>query len=280
MHSMFNFAAIFKTIVSVGRILEKKGRIRKMKVILYILVPNPDNLDKVKRLYPYEWARPIHFPQQKRNLLLMENAAWDFLKDKIDTSADFVGTLSSRARTKMSMKKLDTLLHNSDLLHYDYVNFQASSCVARDEADLRHENFKKVWDELCEQVGDCNINLRSCYCNYWMCKPSLFLGFSKWASRVFSILETMPLAIQKSNYETFHLLTSKQLIDLWGKPYYPLHVFILERFNLQYFRNYKCLLLPQANFIPPAYTHLEVIAICIGLLILLLQIKYKFLKWL
>jgi hypothetical protein len=248
---------------------------KKIKVVLYILVPNADNLEKVKRQYPYEWAKPIYFPQRQRNLLLMENAAWDFLKDKIDMTADFVGTLSSRARTKMSMKKLDKLLHDSSLLHYDYINLQALPWIARDEADLRHKNFKQVWDELCERVGDCNINLRSCYCNYWMCKPSLFLGFSNWSSRVFSILETMPLAIQQVNYETFHLLSAKQLVELWGKPYYPLHIFILERFNLQYFRNYKCLLIPQVNLNVPVYTYLDAIYICLGILILLLYIKFS-----
>lgn len=280
MHSMFNFAAIFKTIVSVGRILEKKGRIRKMKVILYILVPNPDNLDKVKRLYPYEWARPIHFPQQKRNLLLMENAAWDFLKDKIDMSADFVGTLSSRARTKMCMTKLDKLLRNKSLLEYDYVNFKASMNRAREEGEWEHTGFQKVWDEVCEKVGNCNINLRSCFCNYWMCNPKLFLNLSIWMDRVLSIIDTMPLAKEPTVYYSDHLLSSKQLIDLWGKPYYPLHIFLLERFNLQYFRNYKCLLIPEINLKFSVHTHWEVRALCIVLLILLLQIKYKFIKWL
>jgi hypothetical protein len=244
--------------------------------VLYILVPNEQNLSKVKEQYPYEWAKPIYFPQKKRNLLLMENAAWDFLKDKIDMTADFVGTLSSRARTKMSMKKLDALLRDTSLLQYDYVNFQALPWIARDEADLRHKNFKLVWNELCDKVGDCNVNLRSCYYNYWMCKPLLFISFSEWALRVHSILDTIPLAKQQTNYETFHLLSSQQLIDLWGKPYYPLHTFILERFTLQYFRNFKCLLIPHDNLKLPLYTNLDIIAMCLGLLILILLVRIGF----
>ena len=241
-------------------------------------MPNQANLEKVKSLYPYEWAKPIYFPQRKRNLLLMENAAWDYLKDKIDMTADFVGTLSSRAHEKMCMKKFDRVLRNKSLAEYEYVNFKASMNIAREEGEWEHPGFKKVWDELCTRLGDCNINLRSCFCNYWMCRPKLFLNLSAWMDRVLSTIDTMPLAKEPTVYYSNHLLSPEQLVELWGKPYYPLHIFLLERFNLQYFRNYKCLLIPEVNLRFSVSLHWEVRALCLGILILLLYIKYPLFK--
>ena len=244
--------------------------------MLYILVPQKHNVEKVKKLYPYEWAHPLYFPQQRRDTLLMEHAAWEFLQDKIDTTADFVGTLSSRAHTKLSLSILNDLLHNIALFEYDYVNFQATSWIARDEADVQHRGFKQAWDLLCTRVGNCNVYLRTCFSNYWMCKPHLFKQFAQWMSRVLAIYDTIPAMKQATTYKTFHLLSSKQLIELWGKPYYPLGIFVLERFTLQFFRNYKCLLLPETNFKVPVHNNLlknvEVLFLAIAILILVISL--------
>ena len=242
--------------------------------MLYILVPKKENLEKVRRLYPYAWAHPIYFPQKKRPTLLMEHAAWEFLHDKIDMSADFVGTLSSRAHTKLSLQILSEVLNNKTILNYEYVNFQATSWIARDEAEVQHRGFTRAWDELCARVGNCNLYVKTCNSNYWMCKPLLFQRFAQWMTRVLLIYDTIPAMKQPTTYKTFHLLSPQQLIELWGKPYYPLGIFVLERFTLQFFRNFKCLLLPETNFKTPVHKNLlqnvEVLFLGVAILILVL----------
>ena len=79
-----------------------------------------------------------------------------------------------------------------------------------------------------------------------MCKPDLFMGFAQWMQQtVIPKCLTIPEMFRDAHYGQGALQPSA-LVALWGRPYYPLAPFVLERFTLQYFRNHKTLLIPKA----------------------------------
>jgi len=215
--------------------------------VLFILHP-PSARHRLSRFAKYEWAVPLEVPVEPQPLLLMENNAWPLVAQQYHKFKHhkYVGTLSWSAYRKLHLRRLDEFLRSTQIQDgvADYVHFAYLGQSALDETARFHPGFDRAWLRLCEIGGD--PHLPATHYNYWMCKPDLFMGFAQWMQQtVIPKCLTIPEMFRDAHYGQGALQPSA-LVALWGRPYYPLAPFVLERFTLQYFRNHKTLLIPKA----------------------------------
>jgi hypothetical protein len=214
--------------------------------MLFILHP-PSARHRLQRYAKYKWAVPLEVPVEPQPLLLMENNAWLLVAQLYPRfqHEKYVGTLSWSAYRKLNLRKLDEFLHSSMIQSgdADYVHFSYTGLSALEETRAFHPGFDRAWTRLCEETGG-YIHLMSTHYNYWMCRPQLFLGFVQWMhTKVIPKCIAMPEMYRDALY-TVGGLSASTLIKLWGRPYYPIAPFVLERFTFQYFRTHKTLLIP------------------------------------
>jgi hypothetical protein len=159
----------------------------------------------------------------------------------------YVGTLSWSAYRKLNLRRLDEFLRSPLIQegNADYVHFSYTGLSALEETAPFHPGFDRAWKRLCEETGG-DTHLMSTHYNYWMCRPHLFMGFVQWMhTTVIPRCIAMPEMYRDALY-TVGGLSSTALTKLWGRPYYPLAPFVLERFTFQYFRDLKTLLIPHS----------------------------------
>jgi hypothetical protein len=179
-------------------------------------------------------------PEQKnQKLLWMENNAW--INCKVTPDLDYIGTLSHSCAEKINLKYLDAFLRefkgNNDFIHFFSFPHRAIN-----HGQDNHPGFEKTWKELCQRIPGSDIELQNLACNYWMCKPDLFLSFVQW---MYTLVIPESLKIQRMYLPSHYKgkLKPEELRRLWGRPYYPMAPFVLERFSYQFFRKKQCLLL-------------------------------------
>jgi hypothetical protein len=174
----------------------------------------------------------------------MENDAWGFLKSQLKNIDDikYIGTLSQSAAEKINVHHLNEFLNTFEDDH-DFVHFYSFPHKAVNHGNSNHPGFRKTWLELCKRIPESDPEIPNLACNFWMCKSDIFFSFLKWMTEV---VLPASLTIQGMYLPTTYKegkLSRKELEKKWGRPYYPLAPFILERFSYQFFKGKKNLLL-------------------------------------
>ena len=207
-------------------------QLNKPNVILYILCYNEETLQKALKKYKYYyWAKPILIKTQS---ILFENEFYSQLLDMKHEwiNCAMVGTLSHRAFEKINIGKINSLIEENYKKPY-YHFYRVNRSLRNEEIP---EAQKKIIHELLDKW---KIKDTTCqYCNYWMCKPKLMILFIEWLiNDSIPYLKKNPLCFEDSKYIHAKSLTEEQLIQLWGKPYYPNLPFVLERINPLFFNS-------------------------------------------
>jgi hypothetical protein len=216
----------------------KSERQGKFKICIYVLCPTDESLVAAKAIYPYWWAYPIRLNNpMNQDFLLMENNFWYQAQslEKEWSKFDYVGTISHSAHKKIIISELDAFLSRYNHNH-QYVCFAKHPSKHTNVSDdfQYHPNFKEGWTATCEATS-ANPVIQPLVYNYWMCATRHFKPFLLWmCNLVIPVVKSIPLNYGDANYEG--LLEHGKLVKLWGKPYYPLGLFILERFSFQFFR--------------------------------------------
>lgn len=202
-------------------------------IIIYILCYNQDRFEAAKEQYrAYSWAKPLLMTYQDYSF---ENAVWKQLLEIQDEwdSCEFVGTLSFTAYRKINLETIHRRITEGFYSGKSYVNFNCSTRkILEHRGKFHHPNFKEIW---CDMLRDLNIeDITDNACNYWMCRPDLMVRFIEWHHTVLRpVLLAHPLIFTDAEYGG--AMTPKELIELWGQPYYPHVPFILERINKAFF---------------------------------------------
>jgi hypothetical protein len=207
--------------------------IHKKNIIIYVLCFNHDTYNKANNIYrEYYWAKPIIMKYQDYTF---ENAIWkQLLEIKGEwIHCEMVGTISWKANTKVHLNKIDNMINNNDM-NTNYVNFyDTSNLVLSDKASAKnHPHLREIWNFLLDkfQIPD----FTESFSNYWMCKPIKMLGFINWYLNIcLPLLQSHPLIFEDAKYS--NSLNIDNLIQLWGKPYYPHFPFVFERFHKAFF---------------------------------------------
>jgi hypothetical protein len=200
-------------------------------IVVYVLCHNKKRLAEAIPLYaPYKWARPILMKYQNATF---ENAFWPQMLEIRDEwiFAEFVGTISFTAIRKINLALINRRIVEGYYTNMSHAYFNDTTrYVLSNTSD--HPNFTKIWKDLLETL---NIpDIIEAWCNYFICKPQLMEEFIEWHRVVLSpAVLSHPLIYGRSEYKG--ALTEADLIKLWGKPYYPMVPFIMERMNRAFF---------------------------------------------
>jgi len=197
---------------------------------IYILCYNQERFDAAGAQYPYSWAHPILMKYQN---CTFENAFWPQLLEIRDewASCEFVGTIAFTAKRKINVGLINKRIIEGYYTDKSYVHFSDTGrLVLKNKTD--HPNFKEIWTDMLKtlQIPD----VVEGWCNYWMCTPALMDGFLAWHRDVLTpVVLAHPLIYSDSKYKG--ALSEADLVRLWGRPYYPMVPFIMERINRAFF---------------------------------------------
>jgi hypothetical protein len=207
---------------------------------IFILCPTESILNQAQIDFVYDWSVPILVPQIPQKLLWLENNAW-FIDLKQYDTLEYIGFLSNACAKKIDLAKLDTFLRTFKGDN-EFVHFYSSPHLAIRHGNDSHAGFASCWVELCKRVPDSDVYIRNLCCNYWMCKPRILYSFIEWMKQI--VMPTC-LDIQGMYLPTKYKgkLSPEELQKKWGRPFYPIAPFVLERFSYQFFRKKNCLLL-------------------------------------
>lgn len=219
---------------------------------IYILAYNQETFDTAtKQFSDKSWATVINI----NTTIYFENIMYDnwLIAHKDEwINYDYVGTLSWKSHTKIRLPKLDHIksIESINFENPDVVAFAPANMNLLYQATRDHGfKFKTLWIEILkklnysmEKIMDPSIKLF--WCNYWMAKPNVMLDYIKFFQQVKLVLENTK-EIQSdlwsnSNYNGY--VSKERLIEIFGRPYYTYHPFLLERLPCFFFhQKYKIL---------------------------------------
>jgi len=207
------------------------------KVIIYVLCFNTTTYKKSKQIYaPYLWARPILMKYQDYTF---ENAFWKQLLEISNEweNCDMVGTISHNTYLKMNISRINYIIINKLYDSFNYYAFKKYQNITLfyDIINTVDHNTKSLLTYMHKNLNN-TTDYHISFSNYWITTPNLMKQFINWYTNVcLPLLLTHPACLYEYNYDGH--LTHDQLIQLWGKPYYPIAPFILERINTLFFYN-------------------------------------------
>ena len=207
------------------------------EVIIYILCYNDETYKNAVLYYnKYKWARPIIIENQDYTF---ENAFWKQLK-KLQhewINCDMVGTLSHKAYIKINIDTVNNIIENKLyklVSYYHFARLRINVLNPNSFAIRYHPNFSTIYIDLLNKFSFKDTN--ECLHSYFMCTPSRMNKFIDWYSNIcLPYIIVHSLSFADSTYAGD--VNKDKLIQLCGKPYYPLIIFVLERFIPCYFDN-------------------------------------------
>lgn len=204
-------------------------------ILIYVLCYTPELYERAKESYAkWSWARPVLMKYQD---VTFENAFWRQLAELHNEwrSCDMVGTLSHRAKDKISMDNVDKIIRDPSKWektgYYHFMDTQArinNSC---------HPHLVAICKDVLASIE--YYEPTESYCNYFMATPTKMVNFIIWFESVLKpAVLSHPLALTDSSYHRPDGLSPEQLIELCGVPYYPHVPFVIERLNKAFFLGY------------------------------------------
>lgn len=216
-----------------------------MEIIVYVLCPHEEALAAATLEYAdHAWARPILLPQDQPFLeshmyvrwLMDHEAEWKY--------ADWVGCIAWSASKKQPLvAHIAKICADASDNDADFVALMYRGDPLIRTAEHWHPGFTAAWKAAWESVGwtDTDVvlddHIPSFYCNYWITTPQLMSQFCVMMAYLAQQLDALPdlraLMMQDSTYhdrgEEIAKMTEDDCMARFGKPYYPLYIFVMER---------------------------------------------------
>jgi hypothetical protein len=216
-----------------------------MKIKIFILAYNEKTFEKAKKRYEkYEWAHPIFLQNATKNNPYFENIIYLNLEENLTKNSisikefDFLGTLSYKAYKKINLNEINKYIMKFGT-KYDFIHFFSIRNKTVEKSNLNGgDNFKTLWNDCCKNTIGCLETTGVGFCNYWMAKKEYFINYCNFLKEFVQSLDCHPNILMNGHYAG-GTLKKKQLIQLCGKPYYPILPFILERSVVGYFEQQK-----------------------------------------
>jgi hypothetical protein len=164
----------------------------------------------------------------------MENAFWSQLLEIEHEwiSCEMVGTLSSKAFQKTNLNTIHSIILDRKKWESGYYHFIDTNNPIPSHY---HPNLLKIAVDIVKKLG-VPLPTENC-CNYWMCRPVYMKQFIPWFhSTLKPLVFNHPLALTDAKYG-YPALSLKECYKLFGVPYYPHTIFVIERLNKIFFTN-------------------------------------------
>jgi hypothetical protein len=213
-----------------------------MKVVIFVLCYDAASQHEASKVYGgLPWARVTRIP----TTMYMEGVMYWMWLDQfrhVWHDADFVGTLSWNASTKLVIPDMEQLGRQADQLGAGVVAVHSSRDDLVGQATKCHPRFMEVWVTLLEEMGYTREDATSrqipaFFCNYWMARPPLMERYVAWFRRARILLDTCA-AIQEPLWSDSGYpgrLRGQRCMAIWARPYYPHHCFVVERLPCFFF---------------------------------------------
>lgn len=206
----------------------------KSNIIIYILCPSEKYFKLSSKIYnKYPWAKPILMKYQDYTF---ENAFWKQLLEIEEEwiNCNMVGTLSFSSYKKINLKKVHNIITNKLYLPNDFYHFFDSDVSIPSTNTNFHPYFMEIWNDALNKLNLQNVT--EAYCNYWMCTPVLIKQYVEWYhNKCMPVLLENPYIFEDAHHISSNLKNHENLINIWGKPYFPHYPFIMERLVKSYF---------------------------------------------
>jgi len=214
-----------------------------MKIIIYVLCYNEETMQSaIKEYGNHEWARITCIETTP----LMENIMYDkVLLEHYDEwkDAEYVGTISWKTSKKILLPDMQKLKQFLKQAPYDIIPFYITNENMIDQANYYHPKFKSLWCKWLtalhvEENDILNPTVPAFFSNYWITTPTLMLKYIEYFKIAKTVLDKSP-EVQAEVWEdsTYdHVTLSKEkCMQIYGKPYFPYHVFLYERLPCFFF---------------------------------------------
>ena len=204
-------------------------------ILIYVLYHDDESYNIANKLKFHPWAK-LH---KLNTTKYYESYFFNNLLEKQDEwiNKKYVGTFTYSIINKIPICNPNELAK----LDYDVISFNNYIILPMiKQAEYSHPGFINIWSYILQKLG-CSDYLSDeipCYFNnYWMARPKLMIEYINFFKSVINIMETDSNLQTALNQNTGYKgnLTSQQLINISGKPYYTFHPFILERLPCYFF---------------------------------------------
>lgn len=226
-----------------------------MKILIYVLCHNQETKAcAIKEYGDKEWAKIICI----ETTVLLENIMYDkWLLEHYEDwkDVDYVGTISWKASKKILLPDMHKLAHFLEHVPFDIIPFYMTNDKLIEQATHYHPKFKNLWLKWLTALDiDQKIILDdetpAFFSNYWITKPNLMLKYIDYFKTAKIVLETTQ-DIQDELWENANYndtLSKDKCFQIFGKPYFPYHVFLYERLPCFFFWNINASLLKPQTF--------------------------------
>jgi hypothetical protein len=180
-----------------------------------------------------DWLYPVEMPATTKYMEHHFYITWLAENKHIWQHKDYVGVVSWKFDQKIHVPNLS--IYEGD---EDFVGFYLQQGNLIEHTSKCHPRFTTLWPDILQRMGyklDDIMSPKTPYFvyNYWMCKPAWMIRYIKYLNKIIQVMETCP-EIQDALYSdaTYMIprhLTHDRLVEIFQRPYYTHHCFILER---------------------------------------------------
>jgi len=111
------------------------------------------------------------------------------------------------------------------------------------QAENYHPGFIKMMEKILKETGFCEMPHKIDHIilfNYFIATADVYQAYvTELLLPAMQVLETMPEAMERTNYRKLDTATIGRFSEAFGKPYYPYHPFLLERLPSVFMQKYK-----------------------------------------
>jgi hypothetical protein len=193
-----------------------------------------------ERFSNFSWAFPVLITGADENNVLFENKFYVEFEKHVNredyNSFEYIGFLSYSAPTKISMHQI---VQNIEALHHkNFVHFSPSPILISNSVNVNtHKNFKVIWNDVFNDLGDTNHAFDSNW-NYFVMKKNMFFEYQKYLKCKIPILLSHNLALTDANYKSGKNPICIERVTN-GLKFYPHVPFVLERVCYNWCRMYE-----------------------------------------
>jgi hypothetical protein len=213
-----------------------------MKIVVYVLCYNDPSMTRAQEEYSdFPWARILRLD---RDCKYLEGVMYLDVLDSLRQEwhdADYVGTLSWKARDKIDIPDMHNLCARAE--GADVIALMPSARPLLEQASL-HPRFEELWTALLGRMGYAredaiDASVPAFFCNYWLATPARMRQYCEFYRRAVAVLETesdiQDVLWSDSGYNNWGTLSRERCIRLYGRPYFTYHTFVCERLPCFFF---------------------------------------------
>jgi len=205
-----------------------KNTIINMKTLIYIICINDEMYNlALKEFSNYIWAKPIIIKCSNHTF---ENIFWEQLEN---IESEWIDCLMVGIIPYYNLKNINIYIINDIIINKKYLPNNYYCFINNNSNIFYNHNFSILWENIINLFDFKESN--DYYCYNFICKPYIMKQYIYWYNNIcLPKLFNNTLVLENScvNY-----LKKNELTNIWGKEYYPIYPFLIERLNKYFLDN-------------------------------------------